>query len=145
MVNLILRLLGHRIVHRAVEKQMRDGGRLDVRFGLALLRDRRIPIFSKLLSLILGAGGVALLIALQLPLQALVALFIPILGLPFDIALNGLEATLGTLILSGLFLPALAPKPLVARLRAERRRTEAVVVPMVPDLPAHVAPRTLAR
>ena len=56
--------------------------------GLALLRDKRVPLKSKLLAL--GAGVVELL---QLPIESIVALVLPIIGAAGDLAIDGAEVS----------------------------------------------------
>ena len=119
MWNLLLRLFGKRVVHRAVVSHARGGGLLDVRFGFALLRDRRIPLGAKLLALILGGALIALVVSLEIPMEGLLTLLLPFLALP-DFVVDGMEAVLGPFVLGALLLPFLAPRPLVDQIRAER-------------------------
>lgn len=123
MRNILLRFLGHRATHHALSGHSGTGRALDVRFGLALLKDRRVPVLAKVLALGLGAVGMALLIALELPAETMFALFMPVLGLIADVALDGLEGIVGPFLLAALLLPYLAPKPLVETVRRERALT----------------------
>ncbi|HLV80426.1 MAG TPA: hypothetical protein VKT32_09090 [Chthonomonadaceae bacterium] len=119
MLNLLLRLFGKRVVHRAVASHTRVGGLLDVRFGFALFRDRRVPLGLKLLAILLGGALTALLVSLEIPLEGLLTLLLPFLTLP-DVVVDGLETVVGPFVLGALLLPFLAPRPLVDRIRAER-------------------------
>ncbi len=121
MGKLLLRLLGRRVVHKAVAKQAGRGRVLDVGFGFALLRDRRVAPGVKLLALILGTLLVGWMVALELPLEGVCATLLPILGFGLDSIVDGMEVLIGPLLFGALLLPFLAPKPLVERLRAERR------------------------
>src|SRR5438105_5926090 len=114
-MNLILRLLGKKIVRHAAAKQAR-GSWLDARLGLALLRDRRVPIGAKLLALALGGAGMALLIGLELPLEAIWAVLLPGVGFGLDGLIDGMEAVIGPIVFGALLLTFLAPKALVARI-----------------------------
>ncbi len=93
---------------------------LDIRSGLHLLRDRRVPIASKLLALGLGGALMIALVAMELPLEAVWAVLLPGLGLGLDGMIDGLEAVIGPLMLGSILLQFLAPKPLVAQIRDER-------------------------
>ena len=118
-MNFIAGLLGKKLIHNAAAKHTR-GGMLDMRLGLALLRDRRVPISSKLLALGLGGALMYALIAMELPLEAVWAIVLPGLGLGLDGMIDGLEAVVGPFALGALLLQFVAPKPLVARIRDER-------------------------
>ncbi|HZT41266.1 MAG TPA: hypothetical protein VFA07_03710 [Chthonomonadaceae bacterium] len=119
MLNLLMHLFGKRVVHRAVASHARGGGLLDVRFGFALFRDRRIPLGGKLLALILGGLLTALLVSLEIPLEGLLTLLLPFLAVP-DFVVDGMETVLGPFVLGALLLPFLAPRPLVDQIRDER-------------------------
>ena len=118
----LLRLLGHRAVHQAAAKHTQNGRPLDIRFGLSLFREKRVPIGAKLLTLGLSAGIVAGLIALEVPLEGALAVLLPIFVIPEGM-FDGLEAIVGPLVLSGLLLPLLTPKHLLAAIRGERMGT----------------------
>jgi len=120
MQTLLLRFLGHRAAHRALAGHTNSGGALDIHLGLALLRDRRVPIATKVLALMMGAAGMALLVALELPVETLLALLIPALGLVADAVLDGLESVVGPFIVAALLMPYLAPAPVVEIIRNER-------------------------
>ncbi|MDX1934208.1 MAG: hypothetical protein SFU56_16525 [Capsulimonadales bacterium] len=104
------------LVHRFVG----EGKPVDVRLGIALLRDRRVPVVSKLLSVGAGIGLIALLEVLELPSEMLMAFLLPLIGFGINLALDGLEAVFGSFLLAAAILPHLAPREIVARVRAER-------------------------
>ena len=119
MINLIARSLGRRAVHNTIAKHA-GGGVLDVKFGLTLMRDKRVPITAKLMALGLGAAAMTALIALELPLEALWAFILPGLGIAMDSMADGMEMVVGSLIVAGIAMQFLAPKRLVAQIRDER-------------------------
>ena len=119
MINFIVRSLGKKAIHHTVAKHA-GGSVLDVRLGLSLLRDRRVPIGAKLLALGLGGALMTALLALELPLEAVWAVLLPGLGFGLDGMIDGLEAVIGPLVIGSILLQFLTPKPLVAQIRDER-------------------------
>ena len=117
MLTILLRLFGERFVHHAAAKQGRNP--LDVKFGVAMARDRRVPFKCKLLAVGLGVSLLALLLALEVPLEAFVTFLAPFL-LPVDMIVDGLEIVALPILFSALLLPFVAPRALVEQLRAER-------------------------
>ena len=95
---------------------------MDIQLGYALLRDRRVPIRPKLFALAIGAAVVGFTELLQIPLESLFAVILPIVGIAGDVALDGLEAIFGPVLIATLLLPYLAPERLVQQIRAERAR-----------------------
>jgi hypothetical protein len=91
-----------------------------MKLGLALMRDSRIPILSKLLSLAAGAGIVAGLVALEVPVELLLGALLPMAALPLDLMVDGLETVVGPLVAATLLLPHFAPRETVDQIRAER-------------------------
>jgi hypothetical protein len=90
--------------------------------GYALLRDRRVPIRTKLIALGIGAAGVGAIELLQLPVEGVVAALLPLIGAAGDLALDGAEAVIGPVLIATLLLPHLAPADLVQQIRAETER-----------------------
>lgn len=117
MINILAKMVGKRIVHRVVAGQ-KVGGLLDMKFGFALLRDGRVPIQYKLIALGIGGALTAALLAMELPVEAILAALV--VGLPFDLALDGLETMVGPVLIGILLLPHLAPKAVTDRIRTER-------------------------
>jgi hypothetical protein len=95
---------------------------MDIQLGYALLRDRRVPIRPKLIALAIGAAVVGFTGLLQIPLESLFAVILPIVGIAGDVVLDGVEAVFGPLLIATLLLPYLAPDPVVQQIRAERAR-----------------------
>ena len=115
----LVRFLGHRAVHRQVAGHVEHGGILDLRFGAKLLRDRRVPVRGKLVALALGFAFVAILLACEFPLEALLAIVLPVIGLVPDALVDGMEMVIGPLLFASLMLPYLIPSALTQQLRAE--------------------------
>jgi hypothetical protein len=65
-----------------------------------------------------GQGALELL---QLPLEAVLAGILPLIGITGDIAFDGAEAV-GPVIIATMLLPYLVPPPLVRQIRAEGER-----------------------
>lgn len=98
-----------------------DDKPIDVKLGMALLRDRRVPVAPKLLALAAGIGVIALLEVLEIPAEMLLSALLPVIGFGISVAVNGLEYIAGSLLLMAAIVPHLAPKNIVARIRAERK------------------------
>jgi hypothetical protein len=92
---------------------------LDVKFGFALMRDHRIPLRSKAAALVLGLAITALVELLELPVEGLLSMLLPILGIAGDVVIDGAELIAGPLLLAAL-LPFLAPRDIITQIRAER-------------------------
>lgn len=88
---------------------------IDIPLGFALLKDRRVPISKKLLALLVGVVGTALLLAIEIPLELLAA----ILAVPLGVV-DGLEVILLPVALACASLPRISPVALVDQVRAER-------------------------
>ena len=95
---------------------------MNMTLGYALLRDRRVPIRTKLIALGIGAAGVGAFELLQLPVEGVVAALLPLIGAAGDLVLDGAEAVLGPVLIATLLLPHLAPADLVQQIRAETER-----------------------
>src|ERR1700730_5617574 len=90
--------------------------------GYTLLRDRRVPIRTKLIALGIGAASVGAIELLQLPVEGVVAALLPFIGAAGDLAVDGAEAIVGPLLIATLILPHLAPAQIVQQVRAETER-----------------------
>lgn len=112
--SLITRLAGKAAVNRLARR-----GLLDWRLGLTLMRDGRVPMRTKGLALGLGAVLMTCLVALEVPLEGVLALAVPLLGTMVDLTADGAEELLGTLVLAAILLPWLTPRALLAEIRAE--------------------------
>ncbi len=142
MWGLLLRVVGRRVVHKAVAHQAQRRG-IDFKLGFALFRDKRVPFGAKLMAIVLGLAGMVLLNLVELPAEAFVAIFLPLLGIPFVGLFNGIENVIGPILLSGLFLTVTAPKPIIALLRRERYDAENGVID-VESYPVNPAAKVLA-
>ena len=88
--------------------------------GYALLRDRRVPLRPKLAALGVGFAAAGLIELLQIPLESVFALILPLVGVAGDIAVDGAEAVIVPVLVATLLMPYLAPPSVVRQLRAER-------------------------
>ena len=136
----VLRLLGERVAHKTLAKNSHKGGFLDIKLGFSMLKDRRVSFGPKLMALGLGAGLIALLIALEFPLESLLAIVVPGLGLVLDFVTDGLEALLGTVGVAALLLPHLAPKLLTQQFRNERAGIIEEPLAAIPSMPSMIEP-----
>jgi len=93
---------------------------LDVRLGFALMRDRRVPLRSKLLAFLLGLGVTGIVEFLEIPVEGILAALLPILGAAGDFVVDGAEIIAGPLLLANVLLPFLAPRHIVEQIRSER-------------------------
>jgi hypothetical protein len=95
---------------------------MNMTLGYALLRDRRVPIRTKLIALGIGAAGVGAIELLQLPLEGVFAALLPLVGAAGDLTLDGAEAVIGPILIATLVLPHLVPGDLVRQVRTEAQR-----------------------
>jgi hypothetical protein len=95
---------------------------MNMTLGYALLRDRRVPIRTKLIALGIGAAGVGAIELLQLPFEGVFAALLPFVGAAGDLTLDGAEAVIGPILIATLLLPHLVPADLVRQVRAEAQR-----------------------
>ena len=91
--------------------------------GYRLLRDRRVSIRAKLIALGIGAAVMSVVELLQLPIEGVLAAFLPFVGAAGDLALDGAEAIIGPVLIASVLLPHLTPADLVTQIRAETERT----------------------
>jgi hypothetical protein len=118
MLNLVLRLLGHRALHQAASHPTARRA-LDWRLGLRLLRDRRVPLKTKTLALGLGAMALVAVEIFEMPLELFVAAVLPLIGIAADFAIDGLELVAVPMLVATLVLPHLAPRAVVEQVRHE--------------------------
>ncbi len=78
------------------------------------MKDRRISVWTKLAAVGGGAAVTAILVGLEVPLEMLIGLLVPFLGVAVDIAFDGLELVVFPVLLSLVLIRWLAPKPLLA-------------------------------
>ncbi len=99
-------LLTHFVARRAHKT-----GILNLSEGFRLLRDRQVPVRSKLLALGLGLLLTAILAALEVPLEAVVAFLLPFLGTALDIAVDGIEFLILPLLFAAIVIQRLHRDP----------------------------------
>jgi len=93
---------------------------MDVKLGFALMLDRRVPLRSKLVAILLGLAATGLVEFLEIPVESIIAALVPILGIAGDVVIDGAELIAGPLLLANALLPFIAPRTIVERIRAER-------------------------
>lgn len=108
-------MIGAIPIPRLFQKQL-----LDVKLGFALMRDRRIPLRSKLIAALVGVAITAIVELLELPVEGILSMLLPILGAAGDLVIDGAELIAGPVLLANLLLPFVAPRHLVDRIRSER-------------------------
>jgi len=82
--------------------------------GYQLLLDRNVGIGPKLLAVGLGIFFTVLLIALEVPLEGVLAFLLPFAGAITDAAFDGIEMLLLPTLFACLLMPSLVKKPLNA-------------------------------
>ena len=92
----------------------------DVRLGFALMRDRRVPLQSKLFAILIGLAVTGVVEFFELPIESILAMLLPFLGAVGDVVIGGAEAIAGPLLLAGVLLPFLAPRDIVDLVHAGR-------------------------
>jgi|SRR5579872_1393563 len=128
----LLNRFGAQAVH-AVAGGHIEGSRLNMKLGFALLRDRRVGIWPKLLSLAVGGAVTALLVALEIAPEAVLSAILPVLGIALDAVADGMEALILPVLIGALALPFVAPRHLVDTIMAER---SGVTLEEPPPIPA---------
>jgi hypothetical protein len=93
---------------------------LDLGLGFALMRDRRVALRVKLLAVLAGLGITGVVEFLEIPVEGVLTMLLPVLGALGDVVLDGAEAVAGPLLLANVLLPFLAPKAIVEQVRSER-------------------------
>lgn len=137
MWKIALRLFGRRLVNKALQNQARNG-KLNARFGLLLMRDKRVPASAKFKAILVAIIGMLLLNLLEVPVELLMAFALPGVGGLLDLVWNGTENVIGPILIAALTLPYLAPQSMVAQILQERNGT----VIEVPHYPVTVTPET---
>jgi hypothetical protein len=99
--------MGHFFAH-AVAQKAHKSGILDIKKGFAMLRSREVAILAKLSSLAIGALLTFLLVALEIPLEGVIALFVFPIGPILDFAVDGVEFIILPLVFAAALLPHLA-------------------------------------
>lgn len=129
MGSFLLRLLGHKATHAVVKHHAKKSGALNAKLGFALFKDPRIPISSKLLALSIGVTLTGLLLAIEVPLELILALFVPFVGGGLDLVIDGAEIILFPMLIACLVLPGIARKKVYVRQNTPPYRGEAIDMP----------------
>ena len=119
MIQSILRLLGGHLLQRAVAQ----GGlqkAFDWRLGMKLMRDGRVPARYKVQAGVLGLLALIALEVLELPIQAALWAFLPLIGFAADFAIDGLELMVVPFLIATVALPFIAPRAIVDAVRNGR-------------------------
>lgn len=93
---------------------------VDLRLGMALMKDRRVPLRSKLTAALMGLAITGIVEFLEIPIEGVIAAVLPIFGITSDVMIDGAEAIAGPLLLATALLPHIAPRHIVEQIRAER-------------------------
>ncbi len=119
MLQSILRLLGGHLLQRAVAQ----GGlqkAFDWRLGLHLMRNGHVPAKCKVQAVLLGVLALIALEVLELPIQAAMWAFLPLIGFAADAAIDGIEFLAVPFLIATISLPFLAPRAIVDVIRNAR-------------------------
>lgn len=120
MAKWLLRMLGFKMAKRAFAGGRGRAPMIDIGLGFALLRDRRVPVQNKLTALGIGAAAIAVLLAVEAPVELLIAFLLNVPGIGLDLFIDGLEILAGPVLVASLVLPRIVPAHIVEWLRAER-------------------------
>ena len=115
-----VRRVGGPVAHLMARHYIGEGKRLDLRLGMTLFRDKRVPATAKLGAMAIGLAAMMVWNILELPVEALIAFLLPLVGMGIEIAWNGAQTVIGSLLFASLALPYVAPKMLVQAIRAEQ-------------------------
>ncbi len=121
-MNTILRMAAANFARQAARKHIAGNPRLDPKIGWSLMRDREIPVGSKILALGVGAGVTALLVALEVPLESIIDFVIPVAGISLFGLFDGAEMIVCPLLIAGMTLPFIAPVPVKQGAMQDRRK-----------------------
>jgi hypothetical protein len=79
------------------------------------MRDKQVPVHVKFLAFTLASCVTILLLAFEVPLESVLALAMPVLGVPFDFVVDGMEVVALPMLLTLALLPSLV------KMRARRQ------------------------
>lgn len=114
----LTRIAGSQVARQAIQKHTGAGGALDLRFGLHLLfRDQNVSFLYKILAFGMGGALTWLLIALETPLEMVLATLLPVVGLTTDLMIDGAELIVCPILFAALLLPRIAPRLQVSAAR----------------------------
>ncbi len=109
-MNTIIKTLGTQAARQAAGKHIGQGATLDPKRGWAMMRDRGIAPGAKVSAIAIGLALTAALVALEVPLEAVVGFFLPAVGLVSDALFDGAEFILGPMLFASMALPFLVKK-----------------------------------
>jgi len=115
MGSFLVRLFGHKVTHKVVQRHVRRGGLFDAKFGFALFKDRNVPISAKATALAIGVAITALLMAVEAPLELLLGIFLPFIGEAADLLVDGAEFVIFPILIACMVLPRLVAKQRVVQ------------------------------
>jgi hypothetical protein len=90
-----LHLLGHHAARRF----------LNFKLGWQLFRSPSVPVYKKGTALLIGVAVTVVLIALEVPLEGLLGLLAPFVGVAADLMIDGAEMLLVPLLIAMAILP----------------------------------------
>ena len=93
---------------------------LDLKLGYALLCDRRVPLRCKVGAFVIGIAVLGILLSFEFPVEEILAMVIPFLGMVGDVGLDGVEAIIVPIGVACLLMPYVAPSAVVDQVRRER-------------------------
>jgi hypothetical protein len=114
----MLGFANRRALPKAAAHEAHKRGWLNFRLGFARLRDRRVSVLTKLAAVASGITLTAILVAIEFPLETILAILIPFIGPVLDIAFDGFEIFVLPLLFTALIIRWLAPKAIVTSLQA---------------------------
>src|SRR5690349_6128108 len=104
-----IRRVGGPVAHLMARHYIGEGKPLDLRLGMGLFRDKRVPVAAKMGAMAIGFAAMMFWNVLELPVEALIAFLLPLVGMGIEIAWNGAETIIGSLLFASLALPHIAP------------------------------------
>jgi hypothetical protein len=99
----------HFIAHKSARRF------LNIRLGWQFMRDPNVPVIKKIAALGIGVTLTLVLMALEVPLEGILALIAPLVGAAADIAIDGAEMVILPLLLALAILPMLHRENAVVR------------------------------
>ena len=123
----ILKNLAGQAAGQAVRRYAGNGAPLDPRRGWSLLRDQNVPVAEKVLALGMGVVLTAILTAAEIPVEAVIGLFLPVIGFGADDLFAGTEMVIGPVLFASLLLPHIHA--------ARTTATQRAVAPTRPNRP----------
>jgi hypothetical protein len=98
--------------------------RLNPRLGYLLIKDRRVPLLAKGLSLAVALLITLVVVALELPVEGILAASLPVMGIVGDGLVDVAEVVALPLLITCLLLPFFTSRPIVNQIRQEHEATK---------------------